>query len=103
MSCNTCKYYKDNHCEQEDRMTDAEYEDYFIDGIKCPYYKSNSRTRNIMDVVCEFMAEVVGSPCEITDKGPRPNSKCEADCNKEACWRKTFQMIKEKKDEQNGI
>lgn len=81
-------------------MTDEDYEDYFILELPCPYH--SGATKQIVDVVCEFMAETFGGPCHVP-KVSVTMTGCKNDCKfrrqgYETCWKRTFEKMKEKKD-----
>lgn len=102
-NCTTCSYHKDGKCSQGENMTDEEYEDYFIYGISCPYH--NKRPVDIIDVICEYMSKTFGGPCHAPDTSSALS--CKFDCHYdiqgyEACWKRTFKKLKEKKDGQDN-
>lgn len=97
--CSSCRSFKNEACGQAIRMTDEEYEDYFIFKINCPYY--DARTKGMMDVVCEFMSNTFGKPCNTINQ---TEIKCNNDCDNssEACWKRAFVIMKEKKNGQDN-
>ena len=97
-NCNTCGYHKNGKCTQEENMTNEEYEDYFIFKINCPFYSTG--LKDINAVICEYMSDTFGKPCIVNQTPVQCNNDCTE--SSEACWKRTFELIKERANGQNN-